>query len=472
MPLSNHPDASTLEHNPDLDELPAAADDLARARERFMDAVRHSTDPCGDRTEIAAADLLRQAVSISYKLRRALAVPMVGYALLWKRAHPSDDYDFDDLDDLDDFDDLDVLDELEDYGDLEDLEDHDDPDDFEDPDDFRLQTLDKITEQLELMIDNAGKTSEGRSSDGRVRAVVDQQMRLIELELEPGLLSDPTYRAAVVEAVNAGLGPVARQRREYQDGLLPETEAVDDEPEAADGGAEADAVWKAGAALVGFDEIQLQLARFLAGISRGAGAQPAAVEAGAFEEICRGQAALVEETCLQSEEWLGEGLPVLEDLRRRLPAKTHLPDPTPDDLTELEGLEQLFLDLDLDEDPHLEQFPGADLDLSLRFSISQVARKIQLREASRKDRLFLQRSAERIRSRMAEVESRTFEGHSRDGLVTARADGTLQLIDLEVDADRLADAADLETGVLDAINAAIDEAAGKRTSAGMIMPHG
>ncbi len=270
----------------------------------------------------------------------------------------------------------------------------------------------------------------------------------------------------------AALLPVARQRREYQDGLLPEPEAVGEEPEAADDEAAADGAWKAGAALVGFEEVQLKLARFLAGISRYVDAQPATMKAKELDEICRGQAALVEETCLQGEEWLGEGLPVIEDLRRRLPAKTRLPDPTPDDLAELEGLEQLFIDLELDEDPELERFPGADLDRQLRVLIAGVADQIQGREAARQLELSWQRSAQRIRSQMAEVESRTFEGRARGGLVTARADGTVQLIDLVVDADRLAETGDVEAAVIEAVNAALDEAAGRRISAGYILPSG
>ena len=73
---------------------------------------------------------------------------------------------------------------------------------------------------------------------------------------------------------------------------------------------------------------------------------------------------------------------------------------------------------------------------------------------------------------MAEVESRTFEGRSRDGLVTARADGSVKLIDLVVDADRLAEGAVVEGDVVEAVNTALDEAAGARTSAGYTMPSG
>ncbi len=423
-----------LHRHPDLEELQATGADLGRARERFLEAVRDSAEPSGERIEMAGAELLRQAVTAGHQLRRCLSVLMVAYALLWARVQRLAAAGIDEGE---------VDDEL---------------DDIDDEPGVRIQALDRMTEMLEVLIAAEGETSEGRSADGRVSADVNADMQLVEMDFDPCLLSDPAYRESVVEAVNDGVGPVYRLRYETSPALPPEPEPFEETPAVAGGTAD-EAPMGIFHALIAVDEVQLKLARLLPRVSRGVDPRIVADRADMLEEICR-----------DAEESLREHLPSLPGYRALLSAKAWPAALMADDLAELAGVEELFLEVNLDKDPELEWFPGGDLDQEYRDLVAMVAHQLQKKDQRRKDRLFWQGTARRLRSQVAEVERQTFEGRSRDGLVTARATGSARLIDFEVDAGCDAEPARVKAAVLAAVNAALDKATHGRCMAMMLEP--
>lgn len=437
----------------DVEDLQASAAELTSARERFLEAVRHSAEPADEETEMAAADLLRQAVAIGGKLRRGLSALMVAYAAVWARAHRSGDFD-------NDFDDDDELGELDDFNGFDDDDEIDEVDDFDDDelddDDPRVWALERMSENLELLIAAAGKTSEGRSADGQVKVIVDDRMRVIELDFDAHRLGDPGYKASVVEAVNAGISPVYGRRFSVAEALLPEPESLEDVPEVADDGEADKTAMGLFKALCAVEEIQQYLALVLSRISRGEG--PGKL----VEEVD-----LIEDVCLAGEESLRDHLPSAGGYHTLRPPMADLPGVKTGDLAGLESVAELFVEMDLDEQFELETHPGDGQ--HFRALVAVVAEELQRQDAQRKTQLSWLRRRRYMRARVAEVEQQTFEGRSDDGLVTARATGFVQLADVQLEPDRQAAPAAIKSAVIDAVNAALDTAAHRRGMAMMIV---
>ncbi len=421
---------------PDVEALQAQAVDFASARERFMEAVRDSPEPSVEKIEIAAAELLQQAVSFSRKHRRGLSALMATYAALWSDAHRPTA-----------FDDLDEPDVMAAF--MDDLDVEDDP-----HTDGMIESLDRLTDKLENLISHFDTITEGRSSNGRVIVHFDNDMRLIDLNLDPPSLSDPEYKASLIEAVNAGIEPVRRRRWGMAEAFLPEPEAPEESPEVADVPDSNDAAMKVFGAVVGADEVQLNLAKLLPQSQD----LPVVVE----------RAEVIEDICLTVEEWLDGQFAALDDCRALLAEKARLPDLTPDDLTGFASLEELFVDMELDEYFEVEPIPGLDIGPEVRSMVETVARELRRQDEERKNQRYWQCVARRLDSQLAAVEQQTFEGHSSDGLVTARALGTVHLTELEVMTDRRSKASSIKQSVIEAVNAAIREANHRRTCSMML----
>ncbi len=423
----NYFDGPSSERYSDLEDLHASVVDFGRVRDHFLDAARPLAEhAAGDRVEMAGADLLRQAVTLARKLRRSLYAFAVHYAILWVRVHSREEEEPDD--------DMDMA----------------------------AWALDTFAQQLEIVQESMGGISECRSRDGRVRASVDDRMKLIELDFEPRLLEDPEYKAAVIEAVNAGIEPAFRRRNGIGDALLAGPEPLDEAAEVDGdeaGGKADDPVFCLLDALCVVEEVQNQLAQLLPRISR-IEDPPSLAER--IDEIV--------ELCQEAEPLLRDHLPAMHGYRDLLYAKARLPDLTADDLAELEGCVQLFLDEDLDEVDEPVHVRGADISEEARELVATVGDELQRQDQERKHRLSWQRIARYKRSQIAAVEGQTFEGHSRDGSVTARARGTAQLIDLSLDAGHRSEPARIRAAVIEAINSVIETAVHQRGVASMIAP--
>ncbi len=208
-------------------------------------------------------------------------------------------------------------------------------------------------------------------------------------------------------------------------------------------------------ALCGVEEVQLCLAKLLPRLSRGEDPRRL-VE----------QADLIEDACLYSEEKLRDHLPSVDSYHRLLPEKARLPDVTADDLAGLESVAELFVEMDLDQHFESEAVPGGRR--NLRALVATVAEELQRQDEERRTQLHWQRRRQYMRARVAEVGQQTFEGRSSDGLVTAHARGSVELVDLQLDTDRQAEPAGIKAAVIDAANAALGTAVHRRSMAMMI----
>lgn len=287
------PGRVTAERYTDLEELRASITDLGRTRRRFQKAgSRHAAQAAPvDDFEIAAADLLRDARTAEKRLRRSLCLLMLQYADLWCRGGGGES----------------------------------------EGGQWAQWVLTSGLERLRPLAELAGKSSEVRSLDGRVSAAVDVNMRLVDLDFDPGMMADPGYKASLLEAVNAAVRPIYRANHGTTDELMAELPPA--EPMAGSGGEMEPAV----GAVCGLVWAQEQLAELLAAINDGE--EPSRL-AERSEEAAR--ATQVEERDIRRE------IKTLGRFRRRLHAKADLSDVKPEDLADVAALEELFGDTMLD----------------------------------------------------------------------------------------------------------------------------
>ncbi len=412
-------DSPTAECYSDLESVQASAVDFEDALAHFLDATRGAA---GDTVEIAGADLLRQAVALARMLRRSLSTFRVQYAFLWARA---------------------------------DWAEEDEPE--QEP--HVASALDSLVQELEALVDTIGEVSVGRSGDGTVSVRVDGRMKLVDLDFEPDQLQDPGYKAAVIEAVNAGIEPAARRRRGIANTMLVDSEPSSEGTPGVDLDEPEDPIFFLLDALCVVEEVQNQLAQLLPLVSGAEDLKPLMERIDEIEEISR-----------EAEELLRDHLPSAYAYRDLLYVKDRIRDLTEDDLDEVEGCRRLFLDADLDELDEPVTVPGVDLSEETRELIALCAGELQRQEDARESLLLWQSIARRTRSQVAEVERQTFEGRSRDGSVVARVSGVLQLVDLTLESAGESEPADARTAAAEAINSAIEAAMKQRTMAALIEP--
>ncbi len=390
------PGRVTAEPYTDLEELNASITDLDRTRRRFHKAGRrYAAQAAGvDDLEIAAADLLRTARIAEKRLRRSLGVLMFQYADLWCRGG---------------------------RGNSEGAE-------------WAQWVLATGFERLRPLTDLAGRSSEVRSRDDRVSVSVDANMRLVDLELDLGLMADPGYKASLLEAVNAAVRPIYWANHGTTDALMAELPP----PVAM---AEHDyEMGPALEAICGLVWVQEQLAELLAAIHDG-------------EELSR-LAERIEEAAGATQREASDiqrEIKTFRRFRRRLHAKADLAAVTPEDLSDVAALEELFRDTMLDNPDDLVDTP---LGKAGRALIETVAGELKRRYQEDLELLRFKRYARRHRYGIAIVEAKTYEAGSSDGSVTARVAGTVRLVDVTVDGSGKAEPDQVKAGVIEAVNSA------------------
>ncbi len=389
---------------PELADARSAIADLGRARRRLEKAGADYAAAVApvDHVETAAVEVLCRAHSGVRALRRILLAIKIQYAVLYSRVE-----------------------------------------DLSEGSDWLSGAVGKSLRAMEPLIELGDEPYDGRSRDGWATAVVDRDMRLVDLDADPALIRDPAYKSSLVEAVNAALRPIYRTFHGPRNDLM--TEMPEPKPQPWDDPedmAALDALWA-------LFYLQEEVAEFLAWASRGWALSELAERA---ERLAR--SSRKGETAARRE------VGPVHRYRSLLKAKLRLPQVTKGDLAGLEELHEMFETAMLDDLSDLVDSPAKR---AARKLIEAVKDDLKLRARYQVNLVEWQVHARRFRYRLAAIEEETFEGRASDGSVTARVAGTVHLVDVTLNGDRELEPEQLKAGLIEAINSAVKTVLCRRT---------